>query len=195
MLGGYKPFAYLLSYVSIMGLLAFLMFRGKLRWFNGVLSGLFFLGSAISLVVGIIILPLSLIGLIILVGALGFTPLFSAFVYYRNAVRAYKLAKGSMTVKYLRHSLALSAILSFSLPFFFNVKVKQEIDLMLSGDAQTIEAAGKRLAYVAPLVNVERLAKRYDGRGNTAELNQAIEKTYLSLTGEDVKEAKRRLSD
>jgi hypothetical protein len=42
--------------------------------------------------IGFAILPYSLIGAPFLIGFLGFTPLFTAIVYGRNAVRAFRTA-------------------------------------------------------------------------------------------------------
>lgn len=194
-LGAYKPFAYVLSYVSIMGLLAFLLFGKKLAGANAFLSGLFFLGSIVSLIVGVLILPLSLIGLIILIGALGFTPLFSAFVFGRNAIRAYKAAAFSMNIKVLRNSVVLSAILSFCLPYIFNVQVTKGLQQMVKGDAQTVREIGSRYRYIAPLVNFEILAKETSRNRDVPAKYEALAETYRELTGEDIEEMEKRLRD
>ncbi len=88
MFANYKPFAYLLSFACIMAMAAWLIWGEKLKWLNGFLAGLFFLGGVISLGVGIVLFPFSFVGLIILIGALGFTPLLTAVIYLRNAFRA-----------------------------------------------------------------------------------------------------------
>lgn len=80
LLGEYKPFAYLLSFASIILMMLFLLFGQKLKWFNSILAGVFLVGAAVSLIVGTVIFPFSLIGLFVLIGILGFTPLVSAFV-------------------------------------------------------------------------------------------------------------------
>jgi hypothetical protein len=88
-----------------------------------LLSGLFFLASIISLAIGIVLFPFSLLGLIVLIGALGFTPLFTAFVYLRNAIRSYETAAFLMNAKVLRNSAMLSLVLSFCLPYVFNIQI------------------------------------------------------------------------
>lgn len=186
LLGAYKPFAYVLSYVAIMGLLAFLLMGKKLKWANGFLSGLFFLASAISLVIGIVLLPFSLLGLIILIGALGFTPLFSAFVFVRNAVRAYEAARFSIDAKVVTHMAALSLILSFCLPYLFNVQVAKELKEMTSGNAQTVREVGARLRYVAPLVNFDPLVRANMSSSIDAETKKALAETYFELAGKDI---------
>lgn len=118
-LGEYKPFAYLLSFTSIILMMLFLLYGRKLMWFNALLVGIFIIGSAISLLIGIIIFPLSLFGLIIIIGALGFTPLLSAFVYFRNAIRAIDFAQLSINGYLLLNLTAVSAIFSFVVPYVF----------------------------------------------------------------------------
>jgi hypothetical protein len=191
-LGSYKPFAYVLSYVAIMGLLLFLLCGKKLKWANGALSGLFFLCSAISLAIGIVLAPFSLLGLIILIGALGFTPLFTAFVFARNSVRAYRAAATSIDKRLLLRLASLSTIMSFCLPYVFNAQVDQSLKTMISGDAQITKAAGERLSYIASLVNFDSVIKASLETERDQESRNALAEAYLELTGEDIVRAQRR---
>ena len=80
-LGKLRLGAYVLAFVSIMGMTAWLLWGERLKWLSGWLAGLFFVSSGISLIVGAILTPFSVIGILILIGFLGFTPLFSSIVY------------------------------------------------------------------------------------------------------------------
>lgn len=182
MLGMFKPFAYLLSYFSIMSLLAFLLWGAKLKWLNGFLSGLFAVGAAISFGIGVFLFPFSVIGLIILIGALGFTPLFTSFVYARNSVRAYRNAKPFAKPKLLFNSIALSAILSLSLPILVNRKIETGLQTMRNSDAQTVRATARRLKFVAPLIDVKRLNWSSCGQENSPKAQAMIE-AYQDLDG------------
>lgn len=124
-LGKYKAFAYVLSFVSVMALSAWLIWGAKLKWLNGFLAGLFTVVSFISLVIGIVIFPLSLIGLIILIGVLGFTPLFCAVVFLRNSTRAYRAAKPFLEKRVLAYSFLLSALFSIVVPSVINVEINK----------------------------------------------------------------------
>jgi hypothetical protein len=88
LLGAYQLPAYVLAWAAIMAQSAWLLWGDWLGSFR-ILIGLI-LGTAavVSLVIGVVLLPFSLLGTIVLIGLLGFTPLFSAIVYGRNAVRA-----------------------------------------------------------------------------------------------------------
>jgi len=110
LLARYKIFAYLLSSVSIMAMAAWLLWGQRLGGLRPILGGLFMAGSAISLIVGLILLPFSLIGMLLLIGFLGFTPLFSSFVYFRNSVRAINGAKTAAPAWEVHQGVILAAL-------------------------------------------------------------------------------------
>jgi len=91
-LGKYQWPAYFLGFVSIVAMTAWLLWGKRLKWLSGWLAGLFFVGSGISLFVGLILLPFSVFGILMVIGFLGFTPLFSSITYLRNGVRAMRTA-------------------------------------------------------------------------------------------------------
>ncbi len=176
-LGEYKPFAYLISFSSIVLMMLFLLFGRKLKWFNGVLAGLFLVGSAISFIVGIVIFPLSLFGLIILIGILGFTPLFAAFVYFRNSIRAISFAETTTKDFLLFNLVAVSAIFSFVLPYVFYVNVETSLREMENGNAAVIRENKEKLRYFAPFINVDKLGLKACGEidDSNRELRNAIQ--------------------
>lgn len=120
LLGGMKGFAYTLSFVSVLGTMAWLIWGERLRAFSIFLSGLFAVAGVSSFFIGIFILPFSLMGLIVLIGALGFTPFFSSIVYLRNAIDAYQAAEVRMEPRTFFHAFALSLLASAIIPFLFN---------------------------------------------------------------------------
>lgn len=195
LLGDYKPFAYILSFIAIMSMVGFLLLGKKLIWVNAVFSGVFGLGALISLMVGLVILPFSLIGLIIIIGALGLTPLFAAFVYARNAFRAYHSAGMSLEMASVRKLGVLAALFSFCIPYVANGLINRELDNMSNGDAETIRTAGERLKYVAPIVDLDQLATGASMEEMESEKAEALSKTFEMLTGENIREARRRLMD
>ncbi len=190
MLGDYKPFAYLISFSSIILMMLFLLFGKKLGWFNAVLGGLFMVGAAISLIVGIWIFPLSLIGLIFLIGALGFTPLFAAFVYARNSFRAISYAKLTTRKNLLYNLVSVSAIFSFVLPYVFYVNVKASLREMESGNPTVILENKRKLQYFAPLINVDKLALKSCGSADDESKN-AIRDAVYDLSGMDAEKIGR----
>lgn len=194
-LADYKPFAYLFSFSSIILLSLWLYFQTRMKWLNAILSGVFFVGATFCLVIGLLLMPLSLIGLIFVVGVLGFTPFFTGFVYLRNGVRAMKLAKEILNFKFLINTVVLSAILSFVFPAIFNLKVKQAVREMANGDVQTIEASAKRLRYFGFLVNLDEAVLAY-GQTEDGEKQKALEKAYKDIIGEEnISQRYNRITD
>ena len=124
-LGDYKSFGYIFSFVSVMAMSAWLVWGAKLKGFNAVLAGLFSVGSVVALGIGIIIFPISLLGLIILIGALGFTPLFTTVVFLRNSIRAFRMAKPFLEKKTLVYAFSLAALFSAVVPSVANVEINK----------------------------------------------------------------------
>jgi hypothetical protein len=185
-LGTYKPFAYILSFVSIMALMAWLIWGAKLKWLGGALAGLFLVGGVVSLGIGVILLPFSVVGLIVAVGALGFTPLFTSLVYLRNSLRAYESARPFLEKRVLVNLYYLSLILCSVIPSVANVQIKETLDEMLRGDAQTIRSNGRKLKFVAPIVNFDVLVERYRFKGNETEREVLVEE-YERLAGKNAR--------
>lgn len=190
-LGVLKPFAYVLSFVSVMTMAAWLVWGAKLKWLNGFLAGLFAVGGVISLAVGIVLLPLSLLGALVLIGILGFTPLFTSIVFLRNATRAFHAAKPFFERRVLINSLMLTAVFSVCLPAVLNIQIKRALDEISDGDAQAVRAQAANLKYVAPLTDFSDLPRQYNsGRLNSDEEKRAaLAEAYRELTGKNIENA------
>lgn len=186
--GKYKPFAYVLSYVSIMALFVFLTQGRKAKHFNAFFAGLFFVGGTISLIVGIILFPFSLLGLMIVIGILGFTPLFTAFVFLRNSFRAFETAKPFFDARKLWNAFALTAILSFGFPLALNVQIERIFSAFKNGDAATIRANSRTFRMLAPVINPDRLARgfNYFDSNIDYEKQAAIAELYYGMTGKNI---------
>lgn len=117
MFGKFRMAAYVMAFVSIMAMAAWLLWGEKLNWLSGWLGGIFLAGAAVSFVVGLALLPISLIGLIVLIGALGFTPMLTAFVYFRNAFRSIDVAKGYFDTRTLNYVILLGAMIATIVPY------------------------------------------------------------------------------
>ena len=87
----YQPlqsYTYTLSAMELVALAAWLFKFGAAGRPPAALGGMLLAGGVFSLVLGVLMLPLSLFGLLFLVGVFGFTPFFTAVVYLRNGWRA-----------------------------------------------------------------------------------------------------------
>jgi len=182
----YRPFAYVLCFACITALAAWLIFGEKLRWLNGFLAGLFFLGGAIALLVGIILFPFSFAGLVVLIGALGFTPLFTAVVYLRNAFRALDASKMFLVKSVRNYAFAFGIIFSASLAWTINSEVKNSLRNIEYGDAEAVYAEQTKLKFLAPLVNFNNLISIYHREPDGSDKSKAVAEVYKAATGESI---------
>jgi hypothetical protein len=122
-LGDYTPFAYTLALVSIASMIVWLGWGKHFRLANAIFGGLFAVSGLISLIVGLALLPLSIFALIFLIGALGFTPLFTSVIYFRNSYRAFLSAEETSPQSLVYHTFFLVGLLSFVIPYLINVNM------------------------------------------------------------------------
>lgn len=197
--GAFKPFAYLLSFVSIMAMAAWLIWGERLKWLNGFLAGLFFTGAAVSLAVGVVLLPFSLIGLAFLIGILGFTPFLTVFIYLRNGCRALLSAKPLLEKSVLVYAVGFGVIFSAVVPAVINLEIRNSLENIRRGDAQAVRDEAFKLKMTAPLLNTENIALIY--RETWAETEedaakkQALAELYREITGDDVDQRSNMLND
>lgn len=185
LLGDYKPFAYLLSFVSVMAMAAWLVWGARLKWLSAFLAGLFVTGAGVSLTIGVFLFPFSLLGLLLLIGALGFTPLFAALVFLRNGRRALRTAKSLLGEKLAVRIFLLAVVFSAVVPYAINAEIKKITDTMKKGDLATIRRAAENLKYVAPIANTEVLKRHFysDSAIKNADERNEIAEIYRRLTG------------
>jgi hypothetical protein len=121
LLGKIAPLAYVLSFTAILGTMAWLLWGEKLGGVNASLSGVFAVSSLVALAIGVYIAPYSFIGLVLVFGALGFTPFFTSFVLLRNSIRSFRSAKPSLETGLLVNSFALAALAGAVIPYLINL--------------------------------------------------------------------------
>ena len=121
LLAPYRPFAYTLSSTSILAMVAWLLWGQRVRWLAAPLGGFFIAGSAVSFIVGAMIFPYSLLGLLVLIGFLGFTPLFSGLVFLRNGIRALRTSNFYLEPRIVWQSAVLAAMFSLVIAYLANI--------------------------------------------------------------------------
>lgn len=127
MLHDLKLFAYILSSSSILAMAAWLLWGERLKWLNGWLAGLFFAAGLVASVIGMILIPFSLVGLLVVVGLFGFTPLFTGVVFLRNGMRAMRAAAPFFEAKTLAYVAALGGLISLVIPWLINESLSQTV--------------------------------------------------------------------
>lgn len=192
-LGSFRPFAYLLSFTSIMAMVAWLCWRERLKSLAAPVAGLFLLGGGVCLVVGVVMFPLSLLGLFVLIGALGFTPFVSSVIYLRNGVRAYRTAGPFLDDRTRWGAAFLAGVFAFVTPYVANKEISNSMSLIVKGNASIIQREAAKLRFVAPLVDPTPASYRYhngDPREDKAELEE-LAKFYKNVSGEDIENGRR----
>ena len=198
-LGDYQLFAYLFIGLEIVFLLVWLILSRHLTTFSAPVGGVLVAGGIFSLGVGIVILPYSLLGLILLIGATGFTPFLTAFVYFRNGARALKaqVRNDMFSPRFLVAFdaallvLGAAALVSYQL----TSTISKATDDLLDGDPVVSEQAYYRLKWLPlPEIHRRQFVETYHKETNE-ERRGLIRKYYTELTGEDIDSKERFIYD
>lgn len=107
-LGRVTTFAYVGVGLEVALLAIWLVFSHRLGTSGDFVAGVFGIGAVVSFGVGLVILPFSLIGILLLgLGLLGFIPFLTAIVYWRNSRIAWLLAREKAPKRLVAGRLAL----------------------------------------------------------------------------------------
>src|SRR5687767_14435691 len=86
----YRPVVYSFIGTELVVLAAWLVLQKRLRTSALFFAGPLVAGGGFAFALGVALLPLSVFGLLLLVGVLGFTPFFTAFAFARSGLRAFR---------------------------------------------------------------------------------------------------------
>ena len=197
----YQLLAYLVCTIEMGLFLTWRTFRRQLVEFAPVFAGVFFAGAMFSAAIGILILPYSVIGLMfLLIGALGFTPLFTALVFLRNGVRALRANVNNSTILFRLSVATLSAALVIGLPILTSIQLERAIsasvDTLVAGNVTDAEAAEARLKWFRfiPFKHSNEIATAYVLETDSAK-RDVLKRVYKNITGEDIEMRQRRFGD
>ncbi len=198
--GRFQLFAYSVIAVEIIALAVWLGLGKRAGEWCGVLGGIMLAGALFSTVIGICLLPLSLIGLMFLIGVFGFTPFLTAFIYLRNARRALKVAGAQMTRVGLLITLILGGTLALGAPAFAHWRVGKLIEHsmaeVLDGDDAQAKAAARRLRHVSWFASgeIDQVVWAY-GSETDPSRKERLARAYRDITGADVESRLSVLND
>src|SRR5262245_49773405 len=91
----YAVFGYLEILIGMIALALFL--RRKI--ISPFLVGTLLVGAVFALALGVVLFPFALLGLMVVIGLLGFTPLLSSFVFARACLRALRICRTRMKTR------------------------------------------------------------------------------------------------
>ena len=194
----YQTFAYLFSGVQIVLLCFWLLSGPGSRGRNQLMAGGLLAGGLFCVIIGFVLLPLSVIGLMFGIGVFGFTPFLTALVYLRNAARAWHA--GNREDANLARVLAALAgtFLVLALPLLLSILIHQVVSRsvteIIQGDSPHAIFAAHRLMPLRFVAGAEldRIVEAYRSESN-AQRKELLKSCYREITGENIEERLTRL--
>ncbi len=191
LLGAYRVVGYSATAIGIASLLVWRVLRRPAGLMVGLLAG----GAAFALCLGVVLLPLTLIGLFFLVGALGFVPFGTAWVFARESRAAWRSA-GSRRVA---TGWAVAGFLAAcGLPWALQTAVwsavRSATELAASDDPGEAERGTRRLNWLGVATDADDLVWAF-GREQAPERRRQLATAYRRVTGGDVEQRLALLRD
>ncbi len=121
--GNFQLFAYGVGAIEIITLTLWLFQKSYPQGVGKVYGSLMLAGSLFSFALGIILLPFTIIGLIFVIGILGFIPFLTGFVFWRNGIRALKQGGWDIHADNLLLAVIAGGIFAIGAPLFFQWRV------------------------------------------------------------------------
>jgi hypothetical protein len=200
-LRNFQLFAYIVIGLEVLTLAVWLVWGARAGAWSSAIGGILLAGALFSLVIGIILLPLSLMGLLFaFIGALGFTPFVTAIIYLRNGRRALRVANPSARGYQFIGALLLGTVFVLGGPALAQWKVSQlvaeSVQELMRGDHQRMEQAGQRLKYLNRIINVDldELVLAY-GRSDDPAYKERLARAYEGITGESIEKRLQNMWD
>jgi len=189
-LQSFQLFAYSVTAVEVSVLAVWLLFGTRLRGWSRPVGGVLISGSVFSAAIGVAILPLSIVGLILVIGIFGFIPFITAFVYLRVGWRALRSDERTAPASWA-NALLIGAILSLAIPALLSLYVSRtasrSVDVILHGSPQQAQVALARLGKlpIIPRQDLEPLIQAYMVEKDSNR-KATLKNSYRLLTGEDI---------
>jgi hypothetical protein len=198
LLGDYQLVTYLFASVAMGVFLTWRTFRTRLSRFGGVFAGVFFLSAICSAVIGLALLPYTLIGLTVLIGMLGFIPFFTALVFLRNGIRAAHMSNPSSASGFLAAMLA-GGLIAMA-PVVASIRIERVIDssvntLVTGNIVEANEAAARlrRFPFV-PDKYRHQIVEAYWREVNPFK-RAVLKHAYEDMTGQELREWTPMMAD
>lgn len=199
-LAQWRVFAYVAIPLGVVVLVLWLWKRYALKFWSGFVAGVMFTGAIFSLLVGLAILPTTLIGLLLGIGILGFIPFVTAFVLFRNARDALNYAGKQLNFSGILGTLVLGMVASVAIPAAAHVAASAYVHnaeaQIITGNTQEVEAglANLQRAFWCDLDCFRELEDAYNFEKDKTR-RDSLATTYHELTGNDITWRSYYLSD
>lgn len=155
-------------------------------------------GAIISFAIGVMIFPLTLIGILFVIGLLGFVPFITGFVYLRNALRAISHGGPAASQSPRVATVLFSAVIAIGLPasaqWTVTEIVKQSIAEILDQNSGSVDVPVARIKRLHLVVDTDRIVREYEKESNMV-LRERLGRAYKGITGEEIDRRLRVLND
>jgi hypothetical protein len=196
----YQTFVYLFSGCQIF-LLCFWLLRGPRSEFGKVVIGAaLFAGGMFCMAIGLLLAPFSVLGLVLLLGFLGFVPFVTAIVYLRNGWRALSPRTSGITRFSYVAAFVLGVTLTMIIPTVASLQIRhavtKSVDEILYGDTNHAASAAQRLKVLkfVATADVDRIVDAYIAESDPSR-KEILKNTYREITGEDIEHRARIIQD
>ncbi len=196
----YKSYVYLFSGLQLTLLSFWLLARSGFQFWNELAGTGLFLGGLFCFVVGVVLLPFSLMGLILGIGIFGFTPFLTGIVYARNGVRALRSPRTDTSISTRAMIVSLGSLFVIGAPlllgFVIHLAVENSVDEIINGDVPHASTAAQRMWPLKYFVGIEsnKIVTAYEQTSDPAR-KQLLKSCYQEITGEDIDEHIRIMHD
>lgn len=197
LLEDFQFFAFAVIGLEILTLGLWLVLGRRLGAWRGAAGGIMLAGALFSAVIGTVLLPFSLVGLIIGIGVLGFSPFFSAAVYLRNGLAALSQDDTEARRRISPFgALTLGAVFALGGPAAAQVGVSRvvarELERVVSEDREPSWAGAQALWCASWLsdADFDRMVWAYRDEADAAR-KARLARRYQEFTGKDIE---RRLA-
>jgi hypothetical protein len=116
------------------------------------LAGVLYAGALFSFLVGLAILPFSILGMFVLIGVFGLTPFFSSFVYLRNGYRCWRELSQHSTRQASFLVVGVAFILTLGMPLALQISASR-----MANRALVVLQSGSEEDSVRALQTLERM--------------------------------------
>ena len=186
----YQFFVYLVTLLEVPLLAIWLLYGTRFKSAALLAGGALIAGALFSFLVGVAVLPFSLLGLLFVIGVFGFTPFFTAFVFLRNSVRAIRAQPKGLSLPYGFVLASIAAVYVIGVPAIISVGTARVATVwtseVLYGNEETAVTAANRLSWlpVVPDSSLNELSWAYETANS--DRKKLLAQHYRAITGEDI---------
>ena len=190
--GPIQVLLYVAVALQITALIAWWICPRQSFWLLGLLAGVLLVGALLALAIAVAMIPLTLIGMLLLVGVLGLAPWYTSIVFFRNAREAFRAVDRSGRPSRVGVAgVVLGAFVAAAIPTAAQWWVCRDVHHLIAaietGNAGAATAAKHRLKLVAPPQYLAPL--RFQHYQSTDAGRQAEYATsYREITGRGIDE-------